>query len=85
MVKLPPAVREFTFRPLISSLKFPDARLGVNPAIKLSVAGTQVGVNGTLPVWLAVATTSAAWAGPDDASNIAKNRRVAAFQVKLCG
>jgi len=80
MVKLTSAVREFTFRPLASSLKFPTAVLGANPAIRLSVAGSQVGVNGTVAVSLAVEMTSAAWVGPAKASQEVKSRLAAAFQ-----
>ena len=58
IVKLSPAVSEFTFRPVASSLKLPPDALGANPAIKLSAAGTQVGVNGPEPVWSVVETAS---------------------------
>jgi hypothetical protein len=85
IVRLPPAVREFTLRPLISSLKSPFARLGVKPAIKLFVAGIQVGVSGRLPFSFVVVITSAAWAVPAKASKTVKISLAAAFQDGLCG
>jgi len=68
IVRLPPAVRELTLRPAISSLKLPKAVLGTSPAIKLFVAGAQVGVSGAAPIWLAVEMTSVAEAEVASAS-----------------
>ena len=72
MARLPPEVRDATFRPAISSLKFPEDVLGANPAIKLLVAGFQVGVNGKGPFSLFVETTRAAWTEPTKASMAAQ-------------
>jgi hypothetical protein len=53
--------------------------LGTSPAIRLSVAGVQVGVNGTAAVWLAVEITSAAGAEPAKISKTASTNIVVTF------
>src|ERR1700748_1228870 len=87
MVRLPPAVKELAFRntPLVpvSSLKFPRAVVGARPAIKLSVAGVHVGVNGhvlAVPNWLAVVTVTCAEAEPASDSSAAAARLAGIFQ-----
>ena len=85
IVRLPPVVRESTSRPAISSLKFPKAVLGTRPAIKLSVAGVQVGVNGSGPFWFAVKMTSAARVETETATQARKMRLVAAFNFVRVG
>lgn len=86
MVKLPPDVIELTFRNAVapvSKLKFPVAVVGAKPAIKLSVAGVQVGVNGqvlAVPSWLAVVTVTCAEAELASASDAPNNRLAVVFR-----
>ena len=83
IVRLPPVVSELTLRPAISSLKLPKAVVGTSPAIKLSPAGVQPGVNGVAPNWLVVETTRAAWAELAKI-NKAMKTKFAAFDFMLC-
>ena len=83
IVRLPPAVRELTFRPDISSLKLPEAVLGTNPAIKLSAAGVQVGVNGAAPYWLAAEMRSAAGAELVRINKVAKIKFATSFHFSM--
>ena len=62
MVKLPLIVNEFTFLPVVSSLKLPLELLGARPAIKPADAGVQLGVNGSAPCWLKVVIVNEALA-----------------------
>ena len=62
IVRLPLLVNEFTFLPVVSSLKLPPELLGAMPAIKLAEAGIQLGVNGSAPCWLKVVIVNEALA-----------------------
>jgi hypothetical protein len=82
--RLPPVVNELTLRPAISSLKLPKAVVGTSPAIKLSPAGAQAGVNGVAPNWLVVETTRAAWAELAKINTATKTKFAATFDFMLC-
>src|SRR5437588_13102728 len=85
IVRLPPEVKELTFRLVRSKAKSPVVVVGASPAIKLSEAGVQVGVNGKAPCWLDVVTVSCAEAEPAEISRTRQARLAVIFHLSSCG
>ena len=83
IVRLPPEVKELTFRLVRSRAKSPVVVVGANPAIKLSEAGVQVGVNGRAPCWLVVVIVNCAGAEPASVNKAA--RTIPAGMLDLSG
>src|SRR5271163_1149430 len=86
MVRLPSLVSELTLLPALSKLKLPLELEGASPAIKLSKAGIQEGVNGKeICCWLSVVTVSCADVEPTQKSKAKHATFASILYLSDCG